>query len=204
MERTPFFKAFGPLLFGRRSRSTIEQIQRIDALEDLYAIFGYLFEERLLGRSDKGPNSRSRSLPPAVTFWAFVSQALSPKSSCREVVRKIEAWNRWAHLRSNGGVSAPGYCRARRRLDLDTLLLIRRQIAWQSERNITHKEKTFGGRSIKIIDGTTLSMPDTPENQALWPQPSTQKEGCGFPQLKLGKGSVLTFDITDSIHNSIF
>jgi len=185
MERTPFFKAFGPLLFGRRSRSGIEQIQRLNSLEDLYAIFGDLFPERLLGRSDKGPNSRRRSLPPSVTFWAFVSQALNPKSSCREVVRKIEAWNRWAHLRTAIGVSASAYCQARARLDLDALLLIRRQIAWQSERNVSRKDKGLQGRPVKIIDGTALSMPDTAENQALWPQPSSQKEGCGFPQLKL-------------------
>jgi hypothetical protein len=68
---------------------------------------------------------------------------------------------------------------------LDTLLLIRRQIAWQCERNVSRKEKWLEGRPVKIVDGTTLSMPDTPENQGLWPQPSSQKEGCGFPQLKL-------------------
>ena len=185
MERTPFFKAFGPLLFGRKSRSGIEQIQRLNGLEDLYAIFGNLFEERLFWRAEKGVNSRTRSLPPAVTFWAFVSQALSPKSSCREVVRRIEAWDRWARRGSGVRVSAEAYCKARARLDLHTLHLVNEQIAWQCERNVGRKDKWLHGRPVKIVDGTTLSMPDTPENQALWPQPSSQKPGCGFPQLKL-------------------
>ncbi len=48
-----------------------------------------MFAAKLLERSEKGTNSRQRSLPPQVTFWAFVAQALSPKSSCREVVRRV-------------------------------------------------------------------------------------------------------------------
>ena len=62
--RTPFFKAFGPLLFGRRRKAALESISKLESLEDLYAIFGDLFAERLLERSDKGVNSRHRSLPP--------------------------------------------------------------------------------------------------------------------------------------------
>ena len=31
------------------------------------------------------------------------------------------------------------------------------------------------------MDGSTVTMPDTPENQAAYPQPKTQKPGCGFP-----------------------
>jgi len=35
------------------------------------------------------------------------------------------------------------------------------------------------------VDATTLSLPDTPANQAAYPQPSFQKPGCGFPLLRL-------------------
>src|SRR5271169_5929669 len=128
---TPFFKAFGALLFGRRGKSALDSISSLESLEDLYAIFGDLFPERLLQRSDKGVNSRQRSLPPQVTFWAFVAQALSPKTSCREVVRRVEAWWHWGQLRSAPRVSAGAYCQARQRLSLDTLRLIRAQAAWQ-------------------------------------------------------------------------
>jgi hypothetical protein len=37
------------------------------------------------------------------------------------------------------------------------------------------------GRPVRVVDGTTLTMPDTPENQAEYPQPNTQKPGCGLP-----------------------
>jgi hypothetical protein len=118
------FQAFGPLLFGRRNQLAMESYSRLESLDDLYAIFGDLFAEWLLERSDKGVNSRRRTLPPQVTFWAFVAQVLSPKSSCCEVVRRVEAWWRWGQLRSAASVSASAYCQARQRLDLPTLRLI--------------------------------------------------------------------------------
>src|ERR1700693_5005755 len=76
--KTPFFKAFGPLLFGRGKTSTLKAVAELESLEDLYAIFGHLFEVHLLEPTAKGVNSRLRRLPAAVTFWAFVAQALSP------------------------------------------------------------------------------------------------------------------------------
>jgi hypothetical protein len=45
--------------------------------------------------------------------------------------------------------------------------------------------KLLGGRPIKIADGTTLSMPDTPANQKAYPQQAAQKKGLGFPILRL-------------------
>jgi len=36
-----------------------------------------------------------------------------------------------------------------------------------------------------LLDGTTLSMPDTLANQIRWPQPATQPPGLGFPQCRM-------------------
>jgi hypothetical protein len=183
--RTPFFQAFGPLLFGSRPRSSVDLIKGVDSLEDLYSVFGDLLPESMLKPASKGPNSRQRCLPVSVTFWAFVSQALSPNSSCREVVRKVEAWWRWQHLRSAAGITPSAYCQARARLDLELLRMIRRHLSFQMERNALNAERWLGGRTVKIVDGTMLSMPDSPENQRLWPQSKEQKPGCGFPMMKL-------------------
>ncbi len=55
----------------------------------------------------------------------------------------------------------------------------------------------FHGRRVVIVDGSTVSMPDTPANQQAFPQHSNQKRGCGFPiarivvLLSLATGSVL-------------
>ena len=40
-------------------------------------------------------------------------------------------------------------------------------------------------RVVQLVDGTTVSMPDTPANQERYPQPRTQRPGVGFPVLRL-------------------
>jgi hypothetical protein len=185
LNQTPFFHAFGPLLFGRPARGALARLGKLDSLQELYAIFGDLFPQRLLGPTKKGVNSRRRSLPAQVTFWAFVWQVLSAGSSCRETVRKVEAWWRWGQRGARRGLSPSAYCQARARLDGQTLKLIHDSLAWSLERNTLQAEQWLQGRAIKIVDGTMCSMPDSLANQQRWPQSSNQKPGLGFPLLKL-------------------
>ena len=55
----------------------------------------------------------------------------------------------------------------------------------------------FHGRAVTLVDGSTVSMPDTPANQAAYPQHGNQAPGCGFPiarivvLLSLATGAVL-------------
>ena len=183
---TPFFQAFGPLLFGRGAGSHIEKVKRLDSLGELYELFGDLLPDRMLSMSEQGPNSRERVFTPKVTFWAFVSQVLDVGSACRDVVRKVEAWWRWMQKDRTGepALTPSAYCQARARLDMQTLRLIHGHLAWSLERRAPSAQLWLG-RKVKIVDGTTLSMPDTPGNQQNWPQPSSQKEGLGFPCMKL-------------------
>lgn len=58
-------------------------------------------------------------------------------------------------------------------------------MAQKLEKKIT-TEHLWSGRHVKVIDGSTVSMPDTPLNQSAYPQPSSQAEGCGFPLAKIG------------------
>lgn len=51
------------------------------------------------------------------------------------------------------------------------------------------------GRAVKVVDGTSVSMPDTEANQREYPQPSGQKKGCGFPVMRL----VVSFCLTTGI-----
>jgi hypothetical protein len=184
--KTPFFKAFGPLLFGRPAAGPLKKLARLTALQELYEIFGHLLPEGLLAASKKGVNSRDRLFNPEVTFWAFAAQILSPGTACREIVRRVEAW--WQEGRGGGPApssSTSAYCQARARLEPAVLELIRGEIAWNLEKNVLQDERWLGGRTIKIVDGTGISMPDTAENQALWPQSGEQQAGCGFPMMKL-------------------
>lgn len=183
---TPFFKAFGPLLFGRPARGALRKVGRLNSLQGLYELFGHLIPEARLAASPTGRNSRERVFTPQVTFWAFVAQILSPGSSCREIVRRVEVWRReTAAAGESLSGSTSAYCQARARLDPAALELIAGHLSWSLERNVLKAERWLAGRAVKIVDGTGISMPDTPANQALWPQPSGQKPGCGFPQLKL-------------------
>jgi len=119
----------------------------------------------------------------AVTFWAFLSQVLSPGSPCREIVRKVQAWHATRRL-PIPGTSTGAYCQARARLPLQTLHNIQAHTARKLQRGVI-SEQLWLGRHVKVIDGTGVSMPDTPENQAVWPQHTNQAEGCGFPIAKL-------------------
>ena len=184
---TPFFQAFGALLFGRRPRQLIGKVRALGSLGELYELFGDLLPDHLLARSESGPNSRERTLTPKVTFWAFVSQAFDVGSACRDVVRKVEAWWRWTQkdrASDRAALSPSAYCQARARLDMQTLRLIHGHLAWSLERRV-QTAQLWLGRKVKIVDGTTLSMPDTVANQQSWPQPSSQGEGLGFPCMKL-------------------
>ena len=100
---TPFFRAFGPLLFGRPARRALQKIARLDSLAELYALCGHLLPERLLAPTEAGPGSRQRLFSVQVTFWAFAAQVLSPGTACREIVRRVQAW--WQE--QNGGEQGP-------------------------------------------------------------------------------------------------
>lgn len=58
----------------------------------------------------------------------------------------------------------------------------------ETGRLLSHKARAqwlWRGRPVKLVDGTGISMPDIPENQAVYPQPSTQAPGVGFPLARL-------------------
>jgi len=129
------------------------------------------------------PKHRERLYPPTVTLSMFIRQVLEADGSCQKAV------NGWAAQRAADGLSAcsvrtGGYCRARQRLPLEMVSALTRQTgSLLSQKALTHW--LWRGRAVKLVDGTGLSMPDTPENQAVYPQPSTQATGVGFPLARL-------------------
>src|SRR5207237_5660482 len=40
-------------------------------------------------------------------------------------------------------------------------------------------------RRVYVYDGSSVTMPDTPENQSAYPQPVVQKAGLGFPLARI-------------------
>jgi hypothetical protein len=112
----------------------------------------------------------------------FLSQVFSADRACRESVRKFLGWLALGGRGASGRTA--GYCKARARLrqaDLD-----------QTHRRLAHKIRSarltprrWLGRSVKVVDGSGLSMPDTPSLQKLYPQPKGAKPGCSFPVMRV-------------------
>ncbi|MBT7700709.1 MAG: IS4 family transposase [Verrucomicrobia bacterium] len=186
---TPFFAGFHHVLFGRKQSSAQQQLRsRIAALREgslcqLAGVCEPWTPSKLLEPTTQGANSRRRSYTMAVTFWAFLSQVMSPDSPCRETVRKVQAWHATRRL-PVPSTSTGAYCQARSRLPLKSLHNIQAHSAAELQRGV-RSEQLWLGRHVKVVDGTGVSMPDTPENQAVWPQSRNQTNGCGFPTAKL-------------------
>jgi hypothetical protein len=127
---------------------------------------------------------RRRVFDPVVIVWAFLSQVLDPDKSCHNAVSRIISWL----ASENVELPSPdtgAYCQAIKRLPEKLLALLFSSVANSLEDKVT-SEQFWCGRHIKVIDGSTVSMPDTLENQEAYPQPSSQKPGCGFPLAKIG------------------
>ncbi len=126
---------------------------------------------------------RERLYTPLVTIWTFLYQVMAPDQSCRAAVARLLAF--WC-VGGKGSASAKTdpYCKARKRLPEKLLAELARSSADDLQREVPSTE-LLEGRTIKIVDGTTVSMPDTPANQRTYPQQSAQKEGLGFPIIRM-------------------
>ena len=86
----------------------------------------------------------------------------------------------------------------RARLSLQPLLVVHEKIGRWIERH-SREAWLWCGRSVQVLDGSGLSMPDTDANRARWPYAGGQKPGCGFPSAQmvalfcLGTGRLVRF-----------
>jgi hypothetical protein len=125
-----------------------------------------------------------RIYTPLVTLWVFLSQVLSADHSCRAAVARLIAY-RLSHGHSPCSSETGAYCQARKRLPEKFFSYV----ACFVGRALDAKAKPgwlWKGRRVYMFDGTTVTMPDTPENQAAYPQVYNQKPGVGFPIARIG------------------
>jgi hypothetical protein len=126
---------------------------------------------------------RQRVFSPLVTLWAFLSQCLDPDHSCRQAVARVLAWRTSQGLPPCSARTS-SYCDARQRLPEGVLARLTRATA-RRLRDDAPDRRRRPRRVVKFVDGTTVSMPDTPANQAEYPQARTQQPGVGFPIARL-------------------
>lgn len=120
---------------------------------------------------------------PLLTLWTFLGQVISPDGSCRAAVGRALAW-----LVARGEPpcrpQTGPYCKARQRLPATLLPRLTRETG-QTLAGAVPADWRWRGRRVKIADGSTVSMPDTPANQAAYPQPTSQQPGLGFPLTRI-------------------
>jgi len=190
---TPCFPALRCRLaaLGRRTAQTVRQ----STLAELQQHLADLLPAPLLCAQEDGPNSRQRVFTLRLTCECFLWQMLKPKTSCREVVRQVQACLRLqGRAPIDEGDSA--YVQARQRLPKERLEKALSATAQAAERR-SGSGGQLGKRPVKVVDGSTTQLPDTAGNQKRYPQPTGQKPGCGFPMLRfvallsLNSGAIL-------------
>jgi len=159
-------------------------------------MFNLLTGPKLLERvKELEPRHRDRLFPPAETLSMFLAQSLSADGSCQQAVNDAMV-KRVVNGLEPGQSDTGGYCRARIRLPkamVSALALEVGQIVAAGGPSWWH----WRGRRVRLVDGATVTLPDTEKNQEEYPQPGSQKAGLGFPQCRLvallclGSGALL-------------
>ena len=126
---------------------------------------------------------RSTLYTPVVTLWAWLSQVLDADKSLRNAVGRVIAWLAEAKMELPS-LDTGAYSKARQRLPIELLEQMLTESAQKLQGQVPQSHY-WCGHPLKAFDGTTVSMSDTPANQKTYPQPNTQKPGCGFPLLKM-------------------
>jgi DDE family transposase len=177
---TPYFPALRSRLaaLGRRTAHTLRQATLSQIQEHLRNVL----PPPVLSATDEGPNSRDRIFNLRFTFECFVWQLLKPGTSCREVVRHVQALLRLlGRAVIDEGDSA--YIQARQRLPRERLEKALELTAQAADRRVGSAGQ-LQGRRVQVVDGSSTQLADTRPNQKAYPQHRTQKPGCGFPLMK--------------------
>ena len=127
---------------------------------------------------------RERIYPPMVTLRLFIDQVLSSDHACQDAVGQRLS-QRVADGHKACSLNSGPYCKARKRLTLRLPQRLCKHLGARLECAVA-AQWGWQGRSVKLFDATTVSMPDTPQNQQVWPQSSRQKLGLGFPVARIG------------------
>ena len=171
------------MLHGRFFRRIVELKSQYDSTPSL-PFSEALTESRIDQVLKKlGIVYRERIYSPGVTLWVFLSQVLSPDQSCQNAVARLLAF-RTAKGLPPCSTETGSYCTARQRLPEGLVSHLVRQTGQELHRSAP-AAWLANGRPVKLIDGTTVSMPDTPENVAAFGKAKNQHGSGGFPIARL-------------------
>ena len=165
---------------ARQQRQVAKQLKKVDANH----FFNLLTSPQLLERVETHlPEHRERKFPPTVALAMFLGQVMSADGSCQNAVDEALV-ERLLSGMPPGSASTSAFCQARSRLPAAMISALARQTAAMLSEH-TPPGWLWRGRPVKLVDGTTAWMPDTPENQSCFPQSEQQQAGAGFPMARL-------------------
>ena len=183
--KQPFLTDLPTHLIASDVRRFQAQMQRVadEIAERSLSGYSVLFEDILPGDflDSIDPTSRQRSFGQVKVFWAWLAQVLDKNASCQKALGLIQSWCQASKLPIPSSDTS-SYCKARGRVDIEFLQAIHERIC-ASLASRTRPSDLWQGFTLKAIDGSSVQLMDTAENQAEYPQPSEQKPGCGFPTM---------------------
>ena len=165
---------------NRSALSKQHRVQHYAAANDAFDFFNMLTSPDLLDTLEASlPEHRERLFPPTETLSMFLAQALKPDRSCQGIVNDA-AVKRLIHGLPHCSTNTVAYCKARKRLPLE---MITGMVRHTGRLICAEGSDTWlwRGRRVRLVDGTTVTLPDTQANQTAYPQQHGQKPGLGFP-----------------------
>lgn len=163
--------------------ATLQQtlMQKCRAKTSPYTFFNLLTGPKLFEIVEELlPSHRERQFPPTETLSMFLAQAMNADRSCQNIVNEMaltRALSGLSPCSSNTG----SYCKARHRLPQTMISELVRHSGKAMANNVPHAWG-WKGRPVRLVDGTTVVLPDTPENQQAYPQ---SKAGKGCPMSRI-------------------
>ncbi len=158
-----------------------------------------VLSEEVIDKHTKNIFYRERIFSPLITIFTFLSQVISQDQSCQGALAQVIAFFVSKKMTVPSANTA-AYCKARARLPEETISGLTKECGQQLEAGADARI-LWRGRHVQLVDGSTISMPDTRQNQIAYQQPNTQKDGVGFPiarvvaVISLAVGAVIDFAI---------
>jgi len=183
---TPFFPSLRSRLapLGRHSLPFLHRIHQ-RTLSQIEQRFSPALPDSLFPKNRSGDHSRERVFTLTRTLWCWIWQVLQANTSCREVVRQVQALFA-LHEAGQVDEATGAYCQARRKLS-DGLLKSLFCASFQSAENAapTPAKTLLQNRPVRVVDASGARLADTPKNRAAYPPSDNLSTGAGFPFLRI-------------------
>src|SRR5947209_2885599 len=204
---TPFLPSLRSCVapLGKRSGDVTHSIRQA-TLTQIEQGLSAAMDRALLQQNHAEDYSRERVFTLARTFWCWIWQVFQANTSCREVVRQVQAL--FAIHRRTVDESSGAYCQARSKLSLGLLQKIFVGTAHRVDRHAP-ASPLLHGRPLRLVDGSGMRLADTAKNRAAFPPPANQPPGTGFPYIKvlvlfsLQSGAILAHSIGSLLHHEL-